>query len=160
MCCFFFISGDVAAAVLRQQSSGNEVQDEMKNFTPGELEIMQILWQHGALKPAEILERLGRPLTNPALRSALRVLMEKGHVTRQKKGKAFYYRARSAAPTAFRKMANRLADMFCGGSAFELIAQLIRIEKLSDDDIRQLQELAKEKGSDTTSINHSKRKPS
>ncbi|MCA9098940.1 MAG: BlaI/MecI/CopY family transcriptional regulator [Planctomycetaceae bacterium] len=132
----------------------------MNNFTPGELEIMQILWQHDLLKPAEILERLGRPLTNPALRSALRVLMEKGHVTRQKQGKAYYYRARSAAPTAFRKMANRLADMFCGGSAFELIAQLIKIEKLSDDDIRQLQELAKNRAGATTATKPTKRKRS
>jgi len=132
----------------------------MKTLTPGELEIMQVLWQHGSLKPAEILEQLDRPLTNPALRSVLRVLTEKGHVTRQKKGKAYFYRAKSAAPTAFKKMADRLADIFCGGSAFELIAQLIKTENLSDDDIRQLQELAQEKAGELPSTKPSKRKPS
>ena len=123
----------------------------MKTFTPGELEIMQVLWQHGSLKPAEILEHLDRPLTNPALRSVLRVLMEKGHVARQKKGKAYYYRTKSTAPTAFKKMTHRLADIFCGGSSFELIAQLLKSEDLSEEDVRQLQELAQEKGSETTS---------
>ncbi len=116
----------------------------MKSFTPGELEVMQVLWRHGSLKPAEILEHLDRPLTNPALRSVLRVLMEKGHVTRQKKGKAYFYRSKNSAPTAFRKMAGRLAEIFCGGSSLELIAQLIKAEKLSPDDIQKLQELAEE----------------
>ena len=132
----------------------------MKTFTPGELEIMQILWQHGSLKPAEILKHLDRPLTNPALRSVLRVLMDKGHLTRQKKGKAYYYRTRSAAPTAFRKMADRLADIFCGGSSFELIARLIKSEQLSEDDVRQLQELAQENAGDSASTKPAKRKPS
>lgn len=132
----------------------------MKTFTPGELEIMQILWSHGSLKPAEILEHLERPLTNPALRSVLRVLMEKGHITRQKQGKAYFYRARSAAPTAFKKMADRLADIFCGGSSFQLIAQLIKSENLSERDIRELQELAKEKAGDITSMKPTRRKQS
>lgn len=132
----------------------------MNHFTPGELEIMEILWQHGSLKPAEILAHLDRPLTNPALRSVLRVLLEKGHVTRQKQGKAYYYRARSAAPTAFKSMANRLAEIFCGGSSFELIAQLIKTEKLSADDIRRLQQLAGERTAETPSTKPTSRKPS
>ncbi len=132
----------------------------MKTFTPGELEIMQVLWQHGSLKPAEILEHLDRPLTNPALRSVLRVLMEKGHVTRQKKGKAYYYRTKSSAPNAFKKMSSRLADIFCGGSSFELIAQLIKTEQLSEEDVRQLQELAEEKVADTTPPKKTRGKPS
>lgn len=132
----------------------------MKTLTPGELEIMEILWRHGSLKPAEILEHLERPLTNPALRSVLRVLLAKGHLTRQKKGKAYYYRARSAAPTAFRKMADRLADIFCGGSSFQLIAQLIKAEDLSEENIRELQELAQEKAGDKNSTKPAKRKPS
>ena len=121
----------------------------MKTLTPGELEIMRILWQHGSLKPAEILGHLDRPLTNPALRSVLRVLMEKGHVTRKKKGKAFFYRTKNSAPTAFKKMAHRLADIFCAGSSFELIAQLIKTENLSDEDVRQLEKLAQKKGKST-----------
>jgi predicted transcriptional regulator len=130
----------------------------MKTFTPGELEVMRVLWQHGSLKPAEILEHLDRPLTNPALRSVLRVLMEKGHVNRQKKGKAYYYHTKSTAPNAFKKMTHRLADIFCGGSSFELIAQLIKTEALSEEDVRQLQELAEKKVADTPSPKKSRGK--
>ena len=123
----------------------------MKSFTPGELEIMEVLWQHGSLKPAEILEHLDRPLTNPALRSVLRVLLDKGHVTRKKQGKAFFYRAKKSGPTAFKKMTGRLADVFCGGSSFELIARLIKAENLSPEEIQQLQSIATESAAQSES---------
>lgn len=114
----------------------------MDNFTPCEWEVMQVLWRHDSLKPAEILARLDRPLTNAALRSTLRVLTEKGHVTRSKRGKAYYYRPRKPASAALRSMVRHLTNLFCGGTSYQLIAQLIKTEKLSDDDLRQLQEIA------------------
>lgn len=117
---------------------------------------MEVLWQHGSLKPAEVLDHLDRPLTNAALRSVLRVLMEKGYVVRKKKGKAFFYRSKSAAPTALKKMTERMAEIFCGGSSFELIAQLIKTEKLSEEDLRQLQKLARQTESKAASPRHRK----
>jgi len=114
----------------------------MDSFTPCEWQVMQVLWRHGALKPAEILEHLDRPLTNAALRSTLRVLMHKGHITRKLKGKAYYYRSKKPAPVALKSMVRRLADLFCGGTSFQLIAHLIQTEKLSEEDLHQLQALA------------------
>jgi BlaI family penicillinase repressor len=114
----------------------------MSRFTPGELEVMQVLWEHGSLKPAEIQDHMPRAIRNAALRSVLRVLMAKEHVTRRKVGKAYYYRSKRSAETVFRKMTRQLANVFCGGSTADLIAQLIKSEKLSDEDIRQLQRLA------------------
>lgn len=117
----------------------------MRGFTPCELEVMQILWEQQAeLKPAEILARMDRPLTNAALRSTIRVLMQKGHVTRRKRGKAYYYRPKRSASTVFKRMSRRLAEVFFGGSSYKLIAELVKTEKLSVEDVRQLQELAKE----------------
>ena len=114
----------------------------MQPFTPGELEVMQVLWANPGLKPDEILDHLERPLANAALRSVLRVLLQKGHVTRRKIGKAYHYRPKRSAQTSFRKMTNQLADVFCRGSKADLIVQLIKTEKLSDDDIRELQRIA------------------
>jgi len=117
----------------------------MSKFTPSELEVMQVLWEHGSLKPAEIEERFPRPIKNAALRSLLLVLLEKGHVTRQQKGKAFYYKAKTPRENTFKKMARQMANVFCGGSPAALIAQLIKAEELSADDIRELQEIANRK---------------
>lgn len=116
-----------------------------KSLTAGELEIMQVLWQHGTLKPAEMQKCFPRPIRNAALRSALLVLLDKGHVTRKKVGKVYFYSAVTRSESALTKMARRLADVFCGGSQAALIAQLIESEKLSKEDIEKLQQIASQK---------------
>lgn len=114
----------------------------MSPFTPGELQVMRVLWAHPGLKPDEILDHLPRPLANAALRSVLRVLLQKGHVTRRKIGRAYHYRPKRPAKTSFKKMARQLSELFCGGSTADLIAHLLKTEKLSEDDIRELQRIA------------------
>jgi predicted transcriptional regulator len=68
--------------------------------------------------------------------------MEKGHVTREREGKAFVYRAVSKPRKEFKKMTRRLADIFCAGSAKELIAQLIESERLTDDELKEIEAIA------------------
>lgn len=115
----------------------------MASFTQGELEVMQVLWEgEQPLKPAEIQELFPRPIRNAALRSVLLVLLDKGHVKRKRIGKAYYYQAAVPRETAIAKMARRMAEAFCGGSSAALIAHLIRSEKLSEEDIRELRRVA------------------
>ncbi len=87
----------------------------MARFTPGELEVMQVLWQESPLKPAQIEARLRRPIGNAALRSVLRVLLEKG-TSAHEQGKAYYYR-QPAPPGLVPLMARRMASPFFGGSS-------------------------------------------
>ena len=90
---------------------------------------------------------MDRSIDNAALRSVLRVLMNKGHLSRRKVGKAYYYRPKQPAARAFRKMTRQLADIFCGGSMADLIVSLAKTEKLTEDDIRKLQQLAADRTS-------------
>ncbi len=113
-------------------------------FTPGELECMRILWDYGELKPSEIQDLLPRPLNNSALRSYLTILVEKGHVTRRKVGKAYYYQARSPRDNAFNGMVQELASVFFGGSTRRLAAHLAQSENLSPDEIEELRRVAGE----------------
>ena len=113
----------------------------MKPLTSGELEVMKILWEHGSLKPTEIQERFPRLIKNAALRAALLVLLEKGHVTRKMIGTAYYYKTKTPRQGTFKKMVRHLTNVFCEGSPTTLITQLIQIEKLSDEDIRELQRI-------------------
>ena len=113
------------------------------SLTQCELEVMQILWEEGELKPGEIQGRYSRPIKNGAVRFQLKVLLEKGHITRRRVGKAYYYRAATGKEGVFRKMTRRLADIYCQGSTVGLIAELIRSEKLSAEDVRALEEMAR-----------------
>jgi BlaI family penicillinase repressor len=116
----------------------------MPRFTPGELAVMQILWEHGELKPRQIQDLFPEPIKNPALRSYLGILVEKGHVTRQKVGKAFHYRAVTRRNSAFRTSIRELVNAYCEGSAKNLILNLIRAEKLSKSELLELKRLADE----------------
>jgi predicted transcriptional regulator len=116
----------------------------MPRFTPGELKVMRLLWGHGELKPAEVQERFSEPIKNPALRSYLTTLVEKGHITRRRVGKAYYYKAATRSRSAFRTMLGELVEAYCGGSVSALVMNLIKSEKLSEADLLELKRLADE----------------
>ncbi len=118
-----------------------------KSLTQGEMEVMNVLWEHGEMKPAEIEERFPREIKNAALRFQLRTLLEKGHVVRRKVGKAYHYKARTRRQGAFRSMTRRMANAFCQGSAAGLIAELLKTEDLSEEEIKELQRIAKQRNS-------------
>ncbi len=132
---------------LHNPRKGNE---EMTQFTDGEIEVMQVLWEHGEMKPADIEQRFPREISNMALRAALRVLLEKGHVSRRKVGKAYFYKATTPQQTAMRAMTRKMADVFAGGSTFGLIAQLLKSESLSDEHLEELRRIANEGAAQTT----------
>lgn len=114
----------------------------MPRFTPGELAVMQILWDHGELKPSEVQQYFPEPIKNPALRSYLGILVDKGHISRRKVGKAYFYKAVTRRSAAFRSTIREIADAYCEGSARKLILNLIRAEKLSKSDLLELKRLA------------------
>ena len=114
----------------------------MPKFTEGELKVMRILWQQGPLKPAEIQAKFPEPIKNPALRSYLAILLMKGHVTRRKQGKAYYYQAKTKKESALSSMYEQLVNAFFGGSARGLVCHLIKEERLSEEELLQLKKIA------------------
>jgi len=114
----------------------------LPRFTPGELKVMRLLWDHGELKPSELQDHFHEPIKNPALRSYLTTLLEKGHVTRRQVGKAYYYKAVTRSRSAFRSMLGELVDAYCGGSIQDLVMNIIKSERLSEDELLALKRLA------------------
>jgi BlaI family penicillinase repressor len=115
----------------------------MSTFTPGELAVMDLLWEHGEMKPADIQRRFPWDIKNPALRSHLTIIMGKGHVTRRKVGKAYFYQAATPRQSAFRSTLRELLDNYCGGSVQSLLLNLIQTEKLTSAELLEIERLAK-----------------
>jgi BlaI family transcriptional regulator, penicillinase repressor len=122
----------------------------MPRFTAGELKVMTLLWEHGELKPSELQDRFTEPIKNPALRSYLTTLLEKGHVVRRRVGRAYYYKAVTRSRSAFRTMLGELVDTYCGGSIQSLVMNIIRAERLSEDELLKLKQLADDPSRDRT----------
>ena len=117
----------------------------MSSFTAGESEVMRILWDYGEQNPSEIQDRYPRHIKNAALRFQLKILLEKGHIVRHKMGRAYSYRAVTPRKGALKKMVQRMAEIYCQGSTAGLIAELIKTERLSEEEIQTLKQLAQNK---------------
>jgi BlaI family transcriptional regulator, penicillinase repressor len=102
-----------------------------------------VLWERGESKPAEIEAEFSWPIDNGTLRSVLRVLMDKGLVARRKAGKAYVYEATKSRAGVMSRMARNMAHVFSGGSTAGLIAQLIKTEQLSPEDLAELRRIAR-----------------
>ena len=120
-------------------------------LTSAELEVMQILWQQGESKPADIQEQFPREIKNPALRSILGILVDKGHVVRRKEGKAFFYKAKTRQQSVFRSMLREVTDIFCQGSSEALLLNLIKSQKLSEEELVSLKRMADAPDSESNS---------
>ena len=120
----------------------------MSQLNKNELEVLRILWSEGELKPAEIQEQFEWPIENPTLRSVLVGLVENGLISRQKRGKAFFYRAKARRKSHFSQSMRRMAKVFTGGSTAELIMQLLKQESLSPEEIEELKRVANEKANE------------
>ena len=121
----------------------------MERMTKGEIEVMRILWTHGEMKPSEIQEHFHRPIKDPALRSYLAILVKKGHLARRRKGKAFYYQAKTRRASVLRRMMEEIASIFFSGSTEALVCNLIQRERLSEKDLLRLKKLAEEDAVET-----------
>ncbi|MBX7167570.1 MAG: BlaI/MecI/CopY family transcriptional regulator [Pirellulales bacterium] len=110
----------------------------MDDLTAAELEVMQILWEFGELKPQEVLQHHPREISNSTLRTFLTDLVGKGHVTRTKRGKVFYYQAQTARTSAFRLRVQHLVTSFAGGSYLNLARELIGLEEFPADQLEEL----------------------
>jgi len=113
----------------------------MARFTGAELEVMEILWREGESSATAIEDHIERSITNSSIRSILTILLEKGHLTRRKVGKAFLYTAKTRPESAFTTAYNRLVDAFFRGSTDAFLAHLIEREKLSEKELLNLKRL-------------------
>ncbi len=63
---------------------------------------------------------------------------------RRKVGKAYFYKAVTRQQSAFSETLRELIDSYCGGSAEALLMNLIRSEKLSEEELVELKRLAED----------------
>ena len=117
-------------------------------FTEGELEFMKVLWSLGEAAPEEIqkaLEKKGRLLTYGTIRNVLVVMIEKGYVTRKKKGKVYFYQAKVGEVQAKKSMLQDLLERAFNGSESHMVATLLNSREVQKDELQEIRRLIEEK---------------
>jgi predicted transcriptional regulator len=110
-----------------------------------ERQIMDVVYAHGQASVTQILTEMPNPPMRGALRTLLRILERKGHLTRKQVGKEFIYRPTKPRGQAGRSALERVLDVFFGGSLENAVAAHLtdprRAGKVSPEELQRLSEL-------------------
>jgi predicted transcriptional regulator len=103
---------------------------------------MDILYRRGEATVAEVMNDLPDPPTYSAVRSILRILMEKEIVTHREDGPRYVYLPAVNPDRAADDAMKHVIRTFFDGSAEQAVAAVLRMSdaKLSDDEIEALRE--------------------
>ncbi|MDX1393352.1 MAG: BlaI/MecI/CopY family transcriptional regulator [Gemmatimonadota bacterium] len=115
-------------------------------FSRRERQVMDIVHELGSATAAAIREHMPDPPTDAAVRSVLRILVEKGHLSYSQDGPRYVYSATLSGERARRKAMSRVLRTFFGGSVEGAVAALMEIDgaRLSAEDRDRLKKLIDE----------------
>lgn len=111
-------------------------------LTPGEMEILGLLWEHGTLTIAEAHKAFPRTIGYTTVQTRLNRLVDKGLVERSNERPASYAAAISRDDISAGHL-DTLLERVVGGNVIPLVAYLVQDRSLSADEIDQLKELVR-----------------
>jgi predicted transcriptional regulator len=114
-----------------------------QTLTPLELEIMQVLWEHGASTAAEVQPRLKGDLAYTTVQTMLTVLLKKDKVTREPDGRAHRYRAAVSRDRATGGALKDMVKRMFGGSPEALLMALVDTRQISAEQLTRIAEKLK-----------------
>jgi predicted transcriptional regulator len=114
-------------------------------LTRRERQIMDILYRRGRATAAEVMEELPGDPNYSTVRTQLRVLEEKGHVTHEEVGLRYVYSAAVPRRAARKSALRHLVDTFFNGSAERAVAALLGGEgsRLTDEELDRIADQVK-----------------
>ncbi|MCA9187788.1 MAG: BlaI/MecI/CopY family transcriptional regulator [Pirellulaceae bacterium] len=101
------------------------VRPKLPYPTPAELEVLQILWDHGPLTVREVMGHQQGDRGYTTVMSLLQVMYEKGLLSRKAEGRAFRYSAKAQREKTLRRIIGDLLGRAFSGSSSALVVQLL-----------------------------------
>ena len=114
-------------------------------FTDRELDIMNVLWEHGPSTAGEVRDQLTDELAYNTVLTILRILEDKGHVTHEGAGRAHVYRSLVPREAAGRSAVKRMIKNLFRGKPELLLTQLAEDGDVDEETIRRMRALLDER---------------
>jgi BlaI family penicillinase repressor len=110
--------------------------------TPGELEILKVLWDQGPGSVRAVYQQLAREreVAYNTVQTLLRLMETKGLVSHHVEGRTFIYTASYSRDESAVRFLERVFD----GAADQLVQSLLRSERLSQEELERLQAMIAE----------------
>jgi BlaI family transcriptional regulator, penicillinase repressor len=123
-----------------------EKRKSEQQLTPLELQIMNVLWDHGPSNVQAVQDRLaGSPkLAYTTVQTMLNVLYRKGRVRRKLRGRAYDYVPALTREKAATNAIGDMIDRLFGGSLDGLLMSLVKSRQLNPSKLQELSDLVEE----------------
>ena len=126
--------------------------DDMANIQFGrvQLRIMQILWGKKRANAREIADALNKtaPIAHSTVQTLLRKLEAKGAIDHDIDDRTFIFYPLVEAENVTRYRTKDFLDTMFGGSPVGMVSYLLKNEKLSPEELKEIRKLINEKGHD------------
>jgi BlaI family transcriptional regulator, penicillinase repressor len=111
-----------------------------------ERQILEAVYRRGSASVNDVLAELPDPPSYSAVRTFLRILEEKGHLTHTQEGAKYVYHPTKPRPPVAREALYKLMETFFGGRPEQIVNTLLTDEerKLSEEDLDRLSALIAE----------------
>jgi BlaI family transcriptional regulator, penicillinase repressor len=111
--------------------------------TDAELEILQVLWQHGSCTVRFVNEQLSKTkeVGYTTTLKIMQIMNEKGLVKRNDESRTHVYEAKVNEETTQKHMLDKFLDMAFRGSASKLVMQALGNHKASKEELNQIRNL-------------------
>jgi BlaI family penicillinase repressor len=112
-----------------------------------QLRIMQVLWDRGRSTAREITDALNedQAIAHSTVQTLLRGLEEKGAVAHESEGRTFFFFPLVKEDNYQRKATKDLVQRVFGGKVSDLVAHLLKHEKVSPDELEQIRQLIQQR---------------
>ena len=116
-----------------------------------ELAVMQIIWDRGEVTVRDVWEILypTRKLAYTTVATVIRQIEDKDFLTHRKDGRTYVYRPLVKRETVSRGMVGDLLDGLFRGSASAMVTTLIETQRVSPDEIDEIQRMIEAHTEDT-----------
>lgn len=112
---------------------------KQEGLTPREMELMQVLWQHGEVTVEEMKGHLSDKVEGSTIRTLLQIVEDKGYLVSGKRGRANVYRAIVEEDVVQSSALKQMVRRLFGGSPEMLLARLVETESVDMDEVNRLQ---------------------
>lgn len=121
----------------------------MNNITDSEWKVMKVLWKKSPRSGSEIVEELEAETDwNPkTIHTLIRRLVSKGAITAEKENTFYSYHAAVTEAECVKEETKTFLKKCFNGSLNSLISNFIEAEKLSEEELEELENLLKSKKS-------------
>ncbi|BDI34515.1 hypothetical protein CCAX7_65660 [Capsulimonas corticalis] len=112
-------------------------------LTKREQQIMEIIYRHGRADVAAVMDGLADDLSNSAVRTHLRILESKGHLTHAEENGRFIYAPTRARKSAARSALSGLLQTFFDDSVEQVMATMLSVrgKNLKPEELDRLSEM-------------------